>query len=187
MTAHRSTAPARLALRRSCRLSDNARHRRLRIDALRSCTGLSKRPSNPEASNRSHHSETRLAAVASRSAMASAPTPSSRHRMMSARSRSRIPMVGERNGRRSSFGTPGSACSLLIRRPSRQSSPSFNRQANISRYLQSRTQAIGEPALESLAEVPQFDLQFCSQVFDRAGVNVAQLVRAVAKRVSTPS
>jgi hypothetical protein len=52
----------------------------------------------------------------SRAAAAATPTPSSRSKMMLARSMSRAPMVVDRDRRRSSLTTSGAACSRLIGR-----------------------------------------------------------------------
>jgi hypothetical protein len=87
------------------------------IEALRPRPGSSASPSRPDLAKRVDHMETRFEVVLSRSATASTPSPSMRSRMMLARSPSRIPIVVDRERRRSSAITPGSACSRLIGRP----------------------------------------------------------------------
>ena len=86
------------------------------IEALRPRPGSSASPSRPDLAKRVDHIETRFDVVLSRSATASTPRPSMRSRMMLARSRSRIPIVVDRERRRSSAITSGSACSRLIGR-----------------------------------------------------------------------
>ena len=85
-------------------------------DALRPRPGLSSRPARPALSNRFDHIDTRFGVVFSCAATASTPTPSSRRRMISARWRSRTPIVVARDRRRSSFTTSGSARNCLIGR-----------------------------------------------------------------------
>ena len=86
------------------------------IEVLRPRPGRSARPSRPDLAKRPDHVETRFAAVLSRSATASTPRPSSRSRMMLARSRSRTPIVADRDQRRSSPTTQGAASSRLLGR-----------------------------------------------------------------------
>src|ERR1700757_3774982 len=86
------------------------------IDGLRPRPGLSSRAARPDVSKHTDHSETRLGVVFRRSPPTSTPTPASRSRMMLALSLSRAPMVLDRDRRRSSFTTFGSAYSRLIGR-----------------------------------------------------------------------
>jgi len=86
------------------------------IEGLRPRPAASSSPASPRVSKRFDHVETRFAVVFNRSAISATPRPSSRRRIISARSRSRTMLVLARDRRRKSSTTAGSACKRLIGR-----------------------------------------------------------------------
>src|ERR1700758_2262031 len=87
------------------------------IDALRPRPGLSASPSRPDLSKRTHHAEARFDVILLRFEGVGVDAVAEQLNTTLARSRSRTPMVVERDRRRSSFTTSGPACSRLIGRP----------------------------------------------------------------------